>query len=738
MDQNSQNPGATNENSEAENQPTQPAETADQEATKVEVQTGSSSSEENPESTSSESSQTETPAEATEPISIPGLDSQVSEATAESEAAPEAESEADAETSSEAAADESPAETVTDDASESADEQSSETQSETSDTPEPTSDESSETPATDSSTETAPDAAAESASESADETAPETSTAESATETTASSETDSDDSAASEPDSSADSTPAAAETPTPVVATYKNLKLRKFLKVTALIVLLVILAAGLWWVVSGRKTTPKSTVTVKAVSVIHYGSLEGPIGKSSTFPSASTLAPQTTIDQQVYEGLVGLNNRKVVPLLATSWKNPDENTWIFTLRSDVTFQNGKKMDAAAVKASLDALQNNQDWSQYVSTIKSVDVVDATHVKITTTQPDALLLNRLTTAFIYDTTDTSAIPAGTGAYTIDTAKSNDTDTVVLKPYDKYYQGVPKTRSLVFTIYPTETAMLAAAKAQKIDVMDDNSNPKLDQQMSQNGFSNLSSELPGSFSLEFNMLNNSSSAVAKPQVRQAVAYAVDRAALVKKLTQAAQPTRYMIPQSVLGYDSTAQLPDTSLTKAKALQAAAGYPSGAPITVAYIKDIQEDMPIVISQLQAAGFKVTPKPAASPDEMVAIIKSGKFDMIGVTTSTDYSDGGDYFTQVLSSQDADFPLYNIPEVDALIAKSNQEFDTTARIKDVQAINRYAASNYLMVPVRNTAYAAYYKKNLTYAFDFNASAPATYFWNVGQKVVTTN
>lgn len=524
----------------------------------------------------------------------------------------------------------------------------------------------------------------------------------------------------------------------PVVVTHSHPKRKKMLIALLLLVLVAGAAAAIWYFAFNKdKQQAQATTTVKNVALLQYGSLEGPIGKSSVFPAAAPVSLQSNIDQQIFEGLVGYQDQKITPRLAVSWQNPDETTWIFTLRPNVTFQNGKKADAAAVKASFDALQKNEGWSQYVSTIKSVEAVDATHVKITTTQPDALLLNRLTNVFVYDTTDKAAIPSGTGAYTVDEAKSNDDTLVVLKPYDGYYQGKPKVRSLTFTVYGSDDDLITAAKKGKVDVLDESRDAKFTAALKSAGFSQFDTESPGSYSLLFNMLpDNASSPVNKLKVRQAIAYAIDRATFLKKTESLNEATRYMVPKSVLGYDSSAQLPAFDLTKAKSLQTEAGYTNGAPITFAYIKGLQTEVPVLIDQLTAAGFKVTPKVAASPDEMIDIIKSGKFDVLAFSTSSDYSDGGDYFTQTLSSTASNFPLYDIPEVDEMLQKSNEDFDTTERIKQIQEINRYAADNFLIVPVRNGVYSSFYRSNLTYTYDFNAVVPGTYFWNVGQKVTT--
>jgi peptide/nickel transport system substrate-binding protein len=47
------------------------------------------------------------------------------------------------------------------------------------------------------------------------------------------------------------------------------------------------------------------------------------------------------------------SNYKANPWLVASYKTIDDYTWEFTLRDDVYFQNGEKMTAERVKASLD-------------------------------------------------------------------------------------------------------------------------------------------------------------------------------------------------------------------------------------------------------------------------------------------------------------------------------------------------------------------------------------------------
>ena len=56
----------------------------------------------------------------------------------------------------------------------------------------------------------------------------------------------------------------------------------------------------------------------------------------------------------VVETLVRMDDKlELQPWLASEWESVDASTWRFIIREGVTFHNGAKLDAAAVKASLE-------------------------------------------------------------------------------------------------------------------------------------------------------------------------------------------------------------------------------------------------------------------------------------------------------------------------------------------------------------------------------------------------
>ena len=62
----------------------------------------------------------------------------------------------------------------------------------------------------------------------------------------------------------------------------------------------------------------------------------------------------------VYSSLVGRSaDMKLVPALATSWKNLDDLTWEFKLRDDVKFSNGKPFTSEDVLFTICRTLNNE-------------------------------------------------------------------------------------------------------------------------------------------------------------------------------------------------------------------------------------------------------------------------------------------------------------------------------------------------------------------------------------------
>ncbi len=90
---------------------------------------------------------------------------------------------------------------------------------------------------------------------------------------------------------------------------------------------------------------------------------------------------------------------KYVPALATSWEaSPDGKVWTFKLRDGVTFQDGTKFDAEAVKFNLERIADPKTASAQlkndIGPFTKVEVLDPLTVRITYDTPWVTLLDAL--------------------------------------------------------------------------------------------------------------------------------------------------------------------------------------------------------------------------------------------------------------------------------------------------------------------------------------------------------
>src|SRR4051794_9808890 len=114
-----------------------------------------------------------------------------------------------------------------------------------------------------------------------------------------------------------------------------------------------------------------------------------------------TLA-RTYVSRIVFTGmcdkLYDINEKlEIVPQLATSYEWADPKTLVIKLRQGVVFQDGEKMDAQAVKYSLERHLNMQGSFRRseINAMDHIEVVDPATVKIVLKTPSSPFLSQLT-------------------------------------------------------------------------------------------------------------------------------------------------------------------------------------------------------------------------------------------------------------------------------------------------------------------------------------------------------
>lgn len=194
----------------------------------------------------------------------------------------------------------------------------------------------------------------------------------------------------------------------------------------------------------------------------------------SNFPT-DTLDPQlnyTPLRAGVVETLVKTTeDSHIEPWLAESWKALDNGTtWEFIIRDGVTFQNGKALDAKAVKASLERTMKVSEAMKASLKIKEMKA-DGQKLMILTQEPVVSLPSELVhpNAAIIDVTEKNieVHPVGTGPF--EAVSSQPNSKLELKKYDQYWDGAPKLDRVTMLYNEDANARTAALQSGEADIV-----------------------------------------------------------------------------------------------------------------------------------------------------------------------------------------------------------------------------------------------------------------------------
>lgn len=510
-------------------------------------------------------------------------------------------------------------------------------------------------------------------------------------------------------------------------------------KVLAILLVLILVAVGggAWWYTQNNKSVKQvNTVNeTQDIDILRIGNTEGPA--SVYFPDEGLLGVQAVMDHQIYEGLTGWDNKKVVPLIAQSWTNPDEKTWVFKIRPNVKFHTGKAVTAKEVKVALDDLKKFDYWSIFVSTIDTVEATGDLELTIKTKEPDALLLNRLSQALISDVTAADkAGNNGTGAYQVDTTAKNDEKSTTLVPFENYYGGHVKVRKLVFVIIDSDENLVKALNNKEIDVADTIPIPSIRKLVEGKNYIEYEYDAPGTFGVYMNQTRSSTSILKNKDIRKAIAQSIDRQGLINEVGNKNIPATQVIPKSLAGHDESIVFPKFDVEAAKASLAKAGY-NNTPLEVLYVKELQQDTPVIIKQLKAAGFKITEKAFVTDniDDALKDLKAGKFDLFFAGFTSDVFDARDLLGALLGSTESTYPTLEDPVYDKLLVDSDKEFDPVKRIELLQKANKYILDELAWIPVRNSHYVSYYAKDIDIKQDFNGGGDIGAYYRKTGRIV---
>ncbi|CRK49703.1 putative ABC transporter substrate-binding protein [Rhodococcus sp. RD6.2] len=259
-----------------------------------------------------------------------------------------------------------------------------------------------------------------------------------------------------------------------------------------------------------------------------------------TVPSTVAAYPYLTpLYDRLTQIVNGENGAVLGPMVATGWEfGPDGRSVTFKLRDDVTFSDGTALDSAAVKASLERAMRlpGSTVSSYYSMVEGIDAVDPSTVTIRTNRPASDLPyvlsgveGMLISPNAVGNPDLDVRPVGSGPYVLDTLRVGDSVSYVRREgyWDKSAQ-LPER--ITITGFADGNARMNALRSGQIDLA---YAMPVDYAQASNlgrGFGFYS--YPPSTAYVVNV-NTNSADMARPEVRQALNFAIDRDGINKSI-------------------------------------------------------------------------------------------------------------------------------------------------------------------------------------------------------------
>lgn len=447
----------------------------------------------------------------------------------------------------------------------------------------------------------------------------------------------------------------------------------------------------------GTSTTPSTTSKVGGTITV---------GLSSDVVALDPLKSSALVDRQVmlniYDTLVRVDQHNaIVPDLATSWSYTSPTQLVFTLRSGVTFQDGTPFNADAVVFNINRILSTHSSPRYseISSVKSVQAVDSSHVLFTLKVPFSPLLATLTdrAGMILSPTaiqklgaslNNAPTNAGSGPFMFVDWVKGDHLTIKRNPHywmkDAQGKALPYLQTIRYRPITNGSVMFSNLQTGTINAAD--SVDPTDVAAAKANSSLVYKQGPG-LSFYGIMLNTKVAPLNNVHVRRAIEWAVNRqeilTSVLKNIGVVAQGP---IAPSSWAYNSSFAPYSYNISNAKAELAKAGVtggvsftlliPSGSPLNTQEAQFIQSELQPagITANIKQETFAALLSDTESYNFQAALLGwSGRPDPDGNMYSWFHTGGGNNSMQ-----------YSNPQVDSLLQAARTTSNQAQRTSDYQ------------------------------------------------------
>jgi peptide/nickel transport system substrate-binding protein len=483
-------------------------------------------------------------------------------------------------------------------------------------------------------------------------------------------------------------------------------------------------------------TTAKDDAGGAAGGTLVFGASADPVSLDGAYVSDGE---SLRVVDQIFETLVTTERGGTdpAPALAKDWKASDDGlAWTFNLQKGVKFHDGTDFNAAAVCTNFErwynfkGLQQSPSVSYYWSTVfggfktqENEDVpAESLYKSCEAKTEDQVVINlsKASSSFVaglavpafsiaspdalkkydadkisgdeespkFDGTFGTQHPIGTGPFKFDSWTVGDKLTIVRN--DDYWGTKAKLDKVIFRPIADGPARRQALESGEIQGYD-NVDPGDLSSLKDGGFQIL--ERPA-FNVGYVGMNQAKPPLDNVKIRQAIAHALNREALVKaKYPQGAEVAKEFQPPTLFGYSKDVATYDYDVDAAKKLIKESGvtdlnlefwYPTG--VSRPYMPEPEANFQAFKADLEAVGFKVTPKSAPWRPDYNQTVNSGGAQLYLLGWTGDFGDPDNFLGTFFQAKSPSWGFDNKPIFDKLDA-AEKETDQAARTKLYEEAN---------------------------------------------------
>lgn len=416
------------------------------------------------------------------------------------------------------------------------------------------------------------------------------------------------------------------------------------------------------------------------------------------------------------------------PWLATKYENIDQLTWKITLRDDVQFTSGRKMDATAVKECLDDLIQVHIRAAGDLKIDNIEVQDDNHLIIKTKEPVPALMNYLSDPYgcIIDMKagiSQDGNVSGTGPYKA-TKVETDKGMTLIKNED-YYNGTPKLDKIEVKTMSDGDTMTMALQSGELDAAYGLPYASLSLFTKEKGYAISSCETSRTFFMQMNFNNH---VLKDDYVRKAIACCIDKDNFTTVLLNGnGKEAIGPFPASFVYGDKTVNTETYNIETAQSLLAAANWKdsdgdgyvdkNGQKLTIRYVTyPSRQELPLLAESVQAtmkeAGIDLQVNCTASYQDY---LDKGEWDIFaGAFVSAPTGDPEYFFTtHCLENSSKNRGQYYSKKLEDLEKQMALSFDGQERAKIATEMTQTILDDHAFVFVSHLKMSIVSKNNVT-------------------------